>query len=182
MDIVWKIGELFLILAGVSLMLFYTAESQANRQETQEYVNAQNHSDAYAAKYASLSSFDADTVGKISVQEVLSVIFTHASDSSPVIVRGPDNVVHVYVTDNGGWTYDSYGKPVGRKLDGNGNYYDGTYNTNVGVLSVKTEPLPDYKTLYNYLSNNQRSDVYYLGNINPENKGDLRTILFVRTN
>jgi len=36
--------------------------------------------------------------------------------------------------------------------------------------------------LYNYLSNNQQSDVFYLCNINPDNVGDLKAILLVATN
>lgn len=182
MDIAWKIGEMFLILAGVSLMLYYIAGSEAKINETNEYVTKQNNSDAYANRYASLSSFDADSVGKISVQEALNLIYTYAQDSTPVIVKGPDNVVHVYVTDTSGWVYSSNGKPLGRKIDAKGNYYDGAYNTNIGAIEVATEPIPEYKVLYNYLSNNQLSDVYYLGNINPDNQGNLKTVLLKATN
>ncbi|MFF2798073.1 hypothetical protein [Lysinibacillus xylanilyticus] len=182
MDLIVRIGEFLLIMIGVSAMLFLIAGSVVKINETQEYVTKQNNSDAYANRYASLSSFDADSVGKISVQEALDLIYTYAQDSTPVIVKGPDNVVHVYVTDSGGWRYSSNGKPLGRKIDGKGNYYDGTYNTNIGAIDVATEQVPDYKDLYNYLSNNQYSDVYYLGNINPDNQGNLKTVLLKATN
>lgn len=182
MDLIWRIGEFLLVAVMVSLMLYFIVQANTNINNTQEYVTKQNNSDAYANRYASLSSFDADSVGKISVQEALTIIYTYAQDSTPVIVKGPDNVVHVFVTDTSRWIYSSYGKPLGRKLDGQGNYYDGTYNTNIGAISVATEPVPEYKDLYNYLSNNQNSNVYYLGNINPDNQGNLKTILLKATN
>lgn len=182
MDLVLRIGEYALILIGVSLMLFYVAQANTNVQNTQEYVTKQNNSDAYANRYASLSSFDADSVGKISVQEALELVHTYATDSTPVIVKGPDNVAHVYVTDNSKWIYSSNGKPLGRKLNAKGEYYDGTYNTNIGSLEVATEPIPEYKDLYNYLSNRQASNVYYLVNINPDNQGNLKTVLLKATN
>lgn len=182
MDFVWRIGEFLLVLIGVSLMLFYIADAESNISDTQEYITKQNNSDAYANRYASLSSFDADSVGKISVQEALTLIYTYAQDSTPVIVRGPDNVTHAYVTDTSGWVYSSNGKPLGRKIDANGNYYDGTYNTNIGTVDIATEPIPEYKDLYQYLSNNQQTNVYYLGNINPDNQGNLKTILLKATN
>lgn len=183
MDMIWKIGEFTLVMLMVSMMIFYLAKSEESIQDTQEYVTKQNYSDAYAEKYASLSSFDADSVGKISVQEALNLVFTYADDSTPVIVKGPNGSIRIFASDKDGWEYSSHGKPLGRKIDAQGNYYDGTYNTNIGVLdSVMTEPVPDYNTLYAYLSNNQQSDVYYLCNINPDNAGTLETILLVATN
>lgn len=182
MDMIWKIGEFALVLMMSAAMLYYVAIHTESVNDTQEYVTNQNNSDAYAERYASLSSFDADSVGKISVQEALNLVFTYASDATPVIVRGPDGVVHVYVTDTSGWVYSTHGKPLGRKIDASGQYYDGPYNTAIPAFSLPTEPVPDYQTLYNYLSNNQRTDVFYLCNINPDNKGNLKTILLVATN
>ena len=184
MDMMWKIGEFALVLIMSAAMIYYVAIGKESVDDTQEYVTNQNYSDAYAERYASLSSFDADAVGKISVQEALNLVFTYASDATPVIVKGPNGPddIHVYVTDTGGWVYSTHGKPLGYKIDASGNYYQGTYNTGIRAFEKPTEPVPDYQTLYNYLSNNQRTDVFYLCNINPDNKGNLKTILLVATN
>lgn len=182
MDIIWRIGEALLVLLMVTLMLYYVANSRESINDTQEFVTKQNYSDAYANRYASLSSFDADSVGKISVQEALNLIYNYADDSTPVIVKGPDGVIHVYVSGQGGWIYSSKGKPLGQKLDANGQYYNGQYDTSLPPLQIATEAVPDYKDLYNYLSNNQMSEVHYLANINPDNQGTLKTILLKATN
>lgn len=180
---IWKIGEFALVLLMVSMIIFYTAKSEENILDTQEYVTKQNYSDAYAEKYASLSAFDADSVGKISVQEAVNLIFTYAGDTTPVVVKGPDGKIRVFASDKDGWNFSSNGKPFGQKIDAQGNYYNGSYNTNVGVLNnIKTEPVPAYNDLYNYLSAFQASDVYYYCNINPDNQGTLETILLVATN
>lgn len=181
MDFILRLGEHSLSLIVASVMILATIGVVASIRDTEDYVTRQNESDAYATRYASLSSFDADSVGKITVQEALTVIFSRAQDSSPVIVKGPDGIVHVYVSSKDNWVYSSSNKPVGRKIDANGNYYDGTFNTNIGIINVKTEPIPDYNTLYNYLSNNQQGNVFYLGNMNPLNTGDLNTFLLVAT-
>ena len=183
MDFILKIGEYSVSLIIVAIMLVAVIVSMTSVRDTEDYVTRQNESDAYAEKYASLSSFDADSVGKITVQEALTLIMTYAQDSSPVIVRGPDEVVHAYVSSKDGWTYSSNGKPLGKKVDANGNYYNGTFNTCIGeVRDLPTEPVPDYKVLYNYLSANQTREVFYLGNMNPDNTGDLNTFLLVVEN
>ena len=182
MDMMWKIGEFALVLIMSAAMIYYVAIGKESVDDTQEYVTNQNYSDAYAERYASLSSFDADAVGKISVQEALNLVFTYASDATPVIVQGPDGDIHVFVTDTGGWMYSTHGKPLGSKINAAGEYYDTPTTIPASKFPRATEPVPDYQTLYNYLSNNQRTDVFYLCNINPDNKGNLKTILLVATN
>ena len=184
MDMIWKIGEFALVLMMSAAMLYYVAIHTESVNDTQEYVTNQNNSDAYAERYASLSSFDADSVGKISVQEALNLVFTYASDATPVIVKGPNGPddIHVYVTDTSGWVYSTHGKPLGSKINAAGEYYETPTTIPKDKFPRATEPVPDYQTLYNYLSNNQRTDVFYLCNINPDNKGNLKTILLVATN
>lgn len=182
MDLPFQLPMLFLSLIGVSLMLGFTITGFQSIQRTQDFVTAQNHSDAYTNRYASLSSFDADSVGKISTQEALTLVYNYSTDDTPVIVQGPDNVVHVYATGSGGWKYNSHGKPLGKKLDAKGNYYNGEFDTSIPPLDLTTEAVPEYKELYKYLATSRDgSDVYYLANIDPENKGDLKTILLKAT-
>lgn len=163
-------------------MLFYVATASDNMNKTQDYVTAQNYSDAYSDRYASLSSFDVDSVGAISVQEALELIYTHVQDSTPAIVVGPDGELKIFVNDTGGWIYSSGGKPLGMKVDAQGNYYEGQISTNVGAIEKATEPIPTYQELYNYLSNNQQGDIKYAVNIDPDNSGTLRTILIKAIN
>lgn len=182
MGLLWTLAEYFLSLVVVASALLALAQGVTSINETQDYITKQNYSDAYRDRYASLSSFDSDVVGKISVQEALDLIYNNAGDTSPVVVKGPDNAVHVFVNSTKPWLFTSGGKPLGAKYDVQGNITYPALNTNIGLVSQNTEQLPTYTVLYNYISANQTRTVYYLCNINPDNTGTLRTILLIATN
>jgi hypothetical protein len=182
MGLLWSLAEYFLQLVVVAAALLALAQGVTSINNTQDYITKQNYSDAYRDRYASLSSFDSGVVGKISVQEALNLAFSHAGDTAPVVVKGPDNAVHVFVSSSTPWLFTSGGKPLGAKYDVQGNLIVPTYNSNIGVVSQLTEKLPTYAVLYNYLSANQSGTVNYICNIDPDNTGELRTILLVATN
>lgn len=177
MDIFVKLGLFFMGLTTSALMLFFVYSSLSSIAETKDFVSEQNHSDAYATRYASLSSFDADTVGAITVQETLTLVFNNVTNHTPTIVRGPDGVIHAYVTGKSGWTYNTYNKPLGAKFDINNQ--ETSSPTRINQSSFLTETVPAYEDLYRYLSNNYTNSNNYLVNIDPLNDGTLTVIVIV---
>lgn len=182
MSLLWDLGSYFISLIVVAAGLLALAQFLTGINEAQDYSNRQNYSDAYRDRYASLSSFDSEVVGKISIQEALDLIYKHTGDNSPTVVKGPDGAVHVFISTGNSWDFSSAGKPFGAKYDVQGNLIPSVPNTNIGVLNKSTERLPEYKVLYDYLSANQSGNIYYYCNIDPDNTGELRTILLVATN
>lgn len=179
MDIFVKLGLFFLGLTTTALMLFFTAQSLNSIAETRDYVSEQNHSDAYAIRYASLSSFDADTVGAITVQEALTLIYNNATNHTPIIVRGPNGNLNAWVTGSGGWNYSTYNKPLGAKYGLNNQQISSP--TYIGPLNINTTTLPKYDDLYRYLSNNYVNSHDYYVNIDPLNNGSLTVLVLVAT-
>ena len=165
MDIIVKVGIIFISLICTSVMLSLSYNALEDIEQARNYVIEQSEQEEKAARMARLATVDYNAVGSLSVDEALDFIFTYASDSTPVFFMG-ELYTHMYFFSTTGITHSYEVK------------YIGSLGTTYDVFNFEKRRMMDYESLRNIMVKVPNSR--YIVDVNPYGWGDDSTVLVYR--